>query len=73
MRSLFRNFVPLLLAALLAAPVVTVGCRSQGPPQDDSYIQWEHDTHREHVDVNKRSDEERKQYDDWRHSQKDHH
>jgi len=73
MRSLFRNVVPLLLASLLAAPLVTTGCRSQAPPQDDSYIQWEHETHREHVDVNKRSDDERKQYGDWRNSHQEHH
>jgi hypothetical protein len=70
MRPLFRNFVPLLLASILSVPVLVTGCQSQAPPQaapqNDSYIQWEHDTHREHVDINKRSAEERKQYEDWR-------
>ena len=73
MRSLFRNLVPLLFATVLAVPVLVTGCRSQGPPQDDSYVQWEHDTHREHVDVNKRSAEERKQYEDYRDSHREHH
>jgi hypothetical protein len=73
MRSMFRNFVPLLLAIILSVPALTTGCRSQGPPQDDSYIQWEHETHRDHVDVNKRSDDERKQYDDWKRSRNEHH
>ena len=73
MRLLFRNLVPLLLASVLLAPVVVTGCRSHGRSQDDSYIQWEHDTHREHVDLNKRSDKERKQYDDWQLNQQERH
>jgi hypothetical protein len=73
MRSLFGNLVPLLLGSVLAAFLVTTGCRSQAPSRDDSYIQWEHETHRDHVDVSKRSADERKQYDDWRHSHQDHH
>jgi outer membrane PBP1 activator LpoA protein len=73
MRSLFRNLVPVLFASVLAAPLLTTGCQSQAPSQDDSYIQWEHETHREHIDVDKRSADERKQYDDWHHSHQDHH
>jgi hypothetical protein len=33
------------------------------------YSQWEHDTHRDHMDFNKRSDDDKKAYWDWRHSQ----
>ena len=73
MRSLFRNLLPLLLTTVLAAPVFVTGCRSQASPQDDSYIQWEHETHRQHVDMDKRSVEERKQYEDWRDSHQEHH
>ena len=73
MRSLFRNFVPLLLATILAAPIIATGCQSNRVSQDDSYTKWEHDTHRQHVDVNKRSAEEQKQYEDWRRSQNEHH
>jgi hypothetical protein len=36
------------------------------------YNQWEHDTHREHADLNKRNKQEQKEYWDWRHQQ-DHH
>jgi hypothetical protein len=36
------------------------------------YNQWEHDTHRDHVDLNKRSDADKKEYWDWRHKD-DHH
>lgn len=32
------------------------------------YNQWEHDTHREHRDFDKRRDEEKKEYWEWRHS-----
>ncbi len=73
MRSLFGNLVPLLLSTILTASVVTTGCQSHGRSQDDSYIQWEHDTHRQHVDLSKRSDDERKQYDDWQRNQKERH
>ena len=73
MRSLFRNFVPLLLATVLAAPVIATGCRSHRPSEDDTYIQWERETHRQHVDVSQRSVDERKQYEDWRRSQNEHH
>ncbi len=73
MRSVFRSLVPLLIGTVLAVPVLVTGCRSQAPPQDDSYIQWEHETHREHVDLSKRSAEEQKEYQDWRASHGDHH
>jgi hypothetical protein len=74
MRLLSRNFVPLFLAAGLAVPLLVAGCQSQAPapaaapaaPQDDSYTRWEHETHRDHVDIEKRSDDERKQYNDWK-------
>jgi hypothetical protein len=78
MRSSFRNLVPLLLATGMAVPLLLAGCQTQAPasaattqaaPQDDSYIRWEHETKREHMDVNKRSDDERKQYNDWKASQ----
>jgi hypothetical protein len=36
------------------------------------YNQWEHDTHREHSDLNKRSEAEQKEYSDWRRSRSDH-
>ena len=73
MRSLFTNFVPLLLATVLAAPVIATGCRSHRSSEDDSYLRWENETQRQHVDVDKRSAEERKQYDDWNRSQNEHH
>ncbi|MGA2335946.1 MAG: hypothetical protein WBQ19_20095 [Terriglobales bacterium] len=84
MRSRFKHF---LLAAILASPVLITGCathvRYYDPYYNDYhawnhhevvyYNQWEHDTHREHQDFNKRSDAEKKEYWTWRHNQNDHH
>jgi hypothetical protein len=70
MRSLFKHFAPLLLVVAITSPVVTTGCRSQ---ETVYYNQWEHDTHREHNDLSKRSESEKKEYSDWRRSHGDHH
>jgi hypothetical protein len=37
------------------------------------YQQWEHDTHRQHVDFSKRSQDEQNQYWQWRHQHHDGH
>jgi hypothetical protein len=48
-----------------------IGCQPQQTvPQQNvtdygDYGQWEHDTHRDHQDLNKRSPDEQKQYSDW--------
>jgi hypothetical protein len=63
MHSLFRHFTPLLLAVAITSPVALIGCRSQ---ETVYYNQWEHDTHREHQDLSKRSPDEQKEYSDWR-------
>jgi hypothetical protein len=88
MRSLYRQFAPVLLAVALAAPVVITGCaahvRYYDPYYNDYhgwdhrevvyYNQWEHDTHRNHQDFNKRSDADKKEYWTWRHgNQNGHH
>ena len=70
MHSLFRKIAPLLLAAAMASPAALMGCRSQ---ETVYYQQWEHDTHRQHMDLEKRSAEEQREYADWRRSQNDHH
>ncbi len=70
MHSLFRRCAPLLLAVAMALPVAMMGCRSQ---ETVYYEQWEHDTHREHMDLNKRSAEEQREYADWRRSQDERH
>ena len=87
MRSLFRHFAPLLLAGALASPMLMTGCathvRYYDPYYSDYHVRdhhevvyynrWEHDTHRDHQDFNKRSDADKKEYWTWRHNQNDHH
>jgi hypothetical protein len=70
MRSLFKHFAPLLVFVAITSPLIMTGCRSQ---ETVYYNQWEHDTHREHMDLNKRSEAERREYSDWRRSHSDHH
>ena len=69
MRSLFKHFAPLLLVVAITSPVVMTGCQSQ---ETVYYNQWERETHREHRELNKRSEAEQKEYSDWRRS-RDHH
>ena len=69
MRSLFRHFAPLLLAMAITSPVVMTGCRTQ---ETVYYNQWEHETHREHRDLNQRTEAEQREYSDWRRN-RDHH
>ncbi len=70
MHLLFRKIAPLLLAAAMVSPLAMMGCRSQ---ETVYYEQWEHDTHRQHIDLSKRSAEEQREYADWRRSLDDHH
>jgi hypothetical protein len=85
---LLRNwsFALFLFAATLGSSGLMTGCavhaRVYDPYYHDYhgwngetvyYNQWEHDTHREHRDFNKRNDDEKKEYWDWRHKQNDHH
>jgi hypothetical protein len=69
MRSLFKHFAPLLLAVAITSPVVMTGCRAQ---ETVYYNQWEHETHREHRDLNQRTEAEQREYSDWRRN-RDHH
>jgi hypothetical protein len=70
MRFCSKNLVLATLVAILACPVIMTGCRThnttvynQHEPPD--YRQWEHDTQRPHVDVDKRSQVEQREYQDW--------
>ena len=74
-----------LFAAMLSTAVLTTGCAVHAyydPYYHDYhpvggevvyYNQWERDTHRDHVDLNKRNDADKKEYWDWRHKSDDHH
>jgi hypothetical protein len=81
MRLFLRSVAPLLFAAVLAVPVFCTGCAVHARVYDPYYHdyhdwggetvyygQWEHDTHRDHVDFKKRSDADKKEYWDWRHN-----
>ncbi|MGD1063756.1 MAG: hypothetical protein ABR860_10895 [Terracidiphilus sp.] len=82
MRSLLRCFTPFLLATVMSLPLFCGGCAARVNVYDPYYrdyhvwaaetpyySQWEHDTHRDHMDFNKRSDADKKAYWDYRHSQ----
>ncbi len=83
MRSMFlRSFSFLLLTISLAVPVLSSGCavhaRVYDPyyhdyhgwaAEEPYYSRWEVETHREHMDFNKRNDADKKAYWDWRHNQ----
>ena len=86
MRFSVRNFAQLALAAVMAFPVLMTGCavhaRVYDPYYGDYHVwsgetvyynQWEHDTHRDHVEFNARNDNDKKAYWDWRHSHSDNH
>ena len=78
------RFASLLFAATLAASVLSTGCAHTGyydPYYHDYhpvsgevvyYNQWEHDTHRDHVELKDRNAADQKAYWDWRHSSSGH-
>ena len=82
LRSCVRRFVPMIFAAAIALPILCTGCtgtvRVYDPyyhdyhgwaAEEPYYNQWEHDTHRDHVEFAKRNKDDQKAYWDWRHSQ----
>lgn len=75
MRLSLKNLTPCLLAALLAVPVFTTGCKTQNTTvnnQPDDYGQWEHETNRPHQDLDKRTPADRQEYQDWQRSHGEH-
>jgi hypothetical protein len=86
MRDLSGNFAAMVLAVALVGPVFIAACegevRTYGVGYGDYdtwnhhevvyYNNWEHETHRDHVDFAKRSDAEQKEYYSWQHSQGGH-
>lgn len=66
MRASLRIVPSILLALTLAGPLAT-GCRRTVVVNDDAqYRQWEQETHREHREAQQRTEDERRQYDEWR-------
>ncbi|MGA2889308.1 MAG: hypothetical protein ABSE51_14760 [Terracidiphilus sp.] len=85
MSSFSKNFTPLIFVTILATALFSTGCEGnvrvydpyyhdyhEWAPESGYYSQWEHDTHRDHMDFKKRNDADKKAYWDWRHSN-DHH
>ncbi len=77
MRFWLKNLTLFLLVAILACPAFMTGCKTQNTTENTTennqqeppdYRQWEHDTNRQHVDLNSRSADEQKQYRDWHQS-----
>jgi hypothetical protein len=75
-----------LLASALGTAALTTGCtvhaRYYDPYYHDYhpvsgevvyYSQWEKETHRGHVDLDKRNDADKKEYWNWRHKHEDQH
>jgi hypothetical protein len=54
----------------MASALLMTGCRDR---ETVVYNQWEHETHRPHVDLNKRTPDEQKEYRDWRDHQPERH
>jgi hypothetical protein len=85
MRFRSRAFSAVLLAAAISAPALVTGCSARVRVYDPYYHdyhywngevvyynQWEHDTHRDHVEFASRSAADQKAYWDWRHSHEQH-
>ena len=73
-----RKIHACLLGAAMTAALLPTGCRVVNqPPANNSetvyYQKWETETHRQHVDQKQRSNDEQKEYSDWRQKQDDHH
>ncbi len=82
MQTIRKHLVALALATGMTAAVLSTGCtvhaRVYDPyyhdyhvwaTEEPYYTQWEHDTHRDHEDFNKRNKSDQKAYWDWRHNQ----
>jgi hypothetical protein len=68
-----RKFGRLLLVSVLMIPFFATGCAPHRevyawtPGEQTYYVQWEQDSHRRHVDYERRSKSEQRAYWKWRH------
>lgn len=85
MNTLGNKAILLAVNAAFAATLLTTGCTVHAgyydPYYHDRHVwsgevvyydQWEHETHRDHREFNRRNDEERKEYWEWRHHHEQH-
>jgi hypothetical protein len=71
MRSLIRKVaLVLFFAATFASPVFLTGCQDR---ETVYYNRWEQETHREHVELARRTADEQREYQDWRRRQDERH
>lgn len=70
---MMRNLSGPLLALMMTIPLFGTGCAEHrrvevwAPGETTYYVEWEHETHRHHVDYDRRSSAEQKEYWKWRH------
>jgi hypothetical protein len=66
------KFSRILLATALTIPLFVSGCGGHrqayvwGPGESTYYVQWEHETHRDHVEWEQRPDADHGAYWKWR-------
>jgi hypothetical protein len=67
----------LLLASVLMVPILSTGCAEHrqvyvwGPGETTYYVQWEHETHRDHLEWERRNKADQNEYWNWRHHHHD--
>jgi hypothetical protein len=69
----------LLIVSALMFPLLGTGCAEHrqvqvdtwGPSETTYYVQWEHETHRQHVEWEQRNDADHRAYWQWRHHHHD--
>ena len=77
-----QSFARPLFAVVLVSSLLAIGCADhrryydpyyhdyhQRGVETDYYSRWERETHRSHMDLNKRNDADQKAYWNWRHAQ----
>jgi hypothetical protein len=69
MRPLSRKAALILPAVVLLSSAFLAGCENR---ETVYYNRWEHETHRPHVELNRRAAAEQKEYWDWRHKLDEH-
>ncbi|HEY1580590.1 MAG TPA: hypothetical protein VGF82_26300 [Terracidiphilus sp.] len=74
-----KKLASALLGSVLMIPLIT-GCpahrhvyvETYGPAETPYYGQWEHETHREHMEFERRQKAEQHEYWEWRKHHHDH-